>query len=90
MSFSHDVEIKNRDGLVITGISSVNSFDDNQITMSLCSGEFLIIEGENLDIKEVNLQKGLVEASGTVISLIYEDSSSKLKKGLFKNLFERS
>ena len=90
MNSEHNVEIKNRNNISISGISGVNSFDDNQISMTLCGGEALIVEGENLDIKEVNLQKCLLEATGLVTGLFYDDLTGKAKSGFIKNLFSRA
>ena len=91
MSAEHYVEINKRNSLLVSGISSVNSFDDVQIYVTLHNDEVLVIEGSNLDIKEVNLQKGLLEATGMISGLYYEESSDKHKSISFlKSLFTRS
>ena len=90
IGFEHNVELTKRNSLVVTGINGVNSFDENQISVSVCSGETLFVEGVDLDIKEVNLQKGILEAAGKISGLYYEDLSVQKNGSFLRSLIKKS
>ncbi len=84
----HNIYVYNRLQTVITGIRAVESFDENSITLSFDDDTVLCIEGNDLSIKEVNLEKGTVEAGGLVSGMFYYDRTIK-KKSIFTSIFKK-
>ena len=70
VDMNHLLTLENREHLTLTGISDVDSFNE---------------EGELLHIEELNLEAGTVSVSGKVTSLLYSEkfSSTSLLKRLF-------
>ena len=85
-SFSQDISIANRSSVTVSGIKSVNSFDENQISVITENDEMLYIEGKELSVKEINLDNGIVEAFGKVYAVYYEDGA-KVNRSFFNKIF---
>ncbi|MBX5437518.1 MAG: sporulation protein YabP [Alicyclobacillaceae bacterium] len=66
----HDIAIKGRKVIEVTGVSSVESFDVREFTLTTVAGP-LQIRGTNLHMKHLDLQVGVVHIEGTVSSLEY-------------------
>lgn len=88
-SLSHSIVLEERKYGRITGISDVKSFDEKLIILSAGCG-VITIKGENLHVKNLNLEQGQVELTGRVDSLIYTESKSLGQKGesLLSRLFQ--
>jgi len=78
----------NRKLLEISGVVNVESFDSEEFLLETECG-FLNIPGQNLHIKNLNLEQGLVAIEGIVNSLGYLESNSQDKsKGFLGKLFK--
>ncbi len=84
-----NVFLKNRNEIRLSGIVSVDSFDEFKICATTICDSIITVDGENLAISEVNLDEGVVEAKGNVIGVFYEDKHKVAKIGFFKGLFGR-
>lgn len=83
-----EVRMLNRKSLDITGVSNVESFDNEEFLLETECG-FLTVRGQNLHMKNLSLDQGLVSIEGTIHSLVYLDGNSGNKsKGLFGKLFK--
>lgn len=83
-----EIKMLNRKLLEISGVINVESFDSEEFLLETECG-FLNITGQNLHIKNLNLEQGLVAIEGLVNTLGYLDSSSQGKsKGLLGKLFK--
>lgn len=83
-----DVKMHSRKLLEITGALNVESFDTEEFLLETVLG-FLTIKGQNLHIKHLSLEQGIVVIEGLVHSLAYLDGSTSGKsKGLFGKLFK--
>jgi sporulation protein YabP len=83
----HDVVMKGRRLLDITGVKQVESFDNEEFLLETVMG-FLAIKGENLQMKNLDVDKGVVSIKGRVFELVYIDEHHGDKaKGLFSKLF---
>ncbi|MUT67688.1 sporulation protein YabP [Paenibacillus sp. NEAU-GSW1] len=83
-----EVKMLNRKLLELSGVLNVESFDSEEFLLETELG-FLTIKGQNLHIKHLNLEQGLVAIEGFVHSLAYLDGTSTSKsKGLFGKLFK--
>lgn len=83
----HQLVLAERERLTIDGVLHVESFDEKEIVLDTELGG-LVIEGEELHIKELNLEKGNLLVSGYVRSVEYlGESLVKRGKGLLARLF---
>ena len=53
----HDVVLNSREQLYINGVKEIINFDENNINLKTVMGE-LSIEGENIHINVLNIEKG--------------------------------
>lgn len=83
-SAEHTLSLTNRESLTLTGISDVDSFNEEQIE-AICSCGELSIKGELLHIEELNLDTGILTVSGKITTLSYSEkfTSTSLIKRLF-------
>ncbi|MDP4099189.1 sporulation protein YabP [Paenibacillus sp. P96] len=85
----HDLRMQNRKQLDLSGVINVESFDSEEFLLQTELGH-LTIRGQNLHIKNLSLEEGLLSIEGVVGSLIYLDPGSQTKsgKGLLGKLFK--
>jgi sporulation protein YabP len=83
-----EIKMLNRKLLEVSGVLNVESFDSEHFVLETDSG-FLSIRGENLHIKNLSLEQGLVAIEGYVSELAYKDVNSQGKsKGFLGKLFK--
>lgn len=84
---SSTIVITERSSIRVSGISSVDSFDSIQISASTCNGEILVIDGDSLTVKDVNLDKGILEAEGKINGVNYYERNPAKRSFGIKGLF---
>src|SRR6185437_11868009 len=83
----HDVIMRSRKLLDITGVKQVESFDNEEFLLETVMG-FLAIRGQNLQMKNLDVEKGIVSIKGRVFDISYlDDHSTEKAKGFFSKLF---
>ena len=83
----HEVVMRGRKLLDITGVRQVESFDNEEFLLETNMG-FLAIKGENLQMKNLDVDSGVVSIKGKIFDLVYVDEPSGDKaKGFFGKLF---
>jgi sporulation protein YabP len=83
----HDVIMRGRKLLEITGVKQVESFDNEEFLLETVMG-FLAIKGQNLQMKNLDVDKGIVSIKGRIFELIYlDDQHGEKAKGFFSKLF---
>lgn len=83
----HDVIMRGRKLLEITGVKQVESFDNEEFLLETSMG-FLAIKGQNLQMKNLDVEKGIVSIKGKIFELAYLDEQHGEKaKGFFSKLF---
>lgn len=83
-----EVKMLNRKLLEISGVTNVESFDSEEFLLETECG-FLNVTGQNLHIKNLNLEQGLVAIEGLVTSIRYLEAHSQDKtKGFLGKLFK--
>ena len=83
----HDVIMRGRKLLDITGVKQVESFDNEEFLLETVMG-FLAIKGQNLQMKNLDVEKGIVSIKGKIFDLVYLDEQYGEKaKGFFSKLF---
>lgn len=68
----HQVLIVNRQYAEVTGVMNVESFDVREFVLQTTSG-MLAVRGDNLHIKTLNLEHGLVSIEGVIFDTVYFD-----------------
>jgi sporulation protein YabP len=83
-----EIKMLNRKLLEISGVLNVESFDNEEFLLETECG-YLMIKGQNLHIKNLNLEQGLVAIEGLVNDIGYVESHSQDKtKGFLGKLFK--
>jgi sporulation protein YabP len=83
-----EIKMLNRKLLEISGVTKVDSFNSVQFLLETESGN-LKIKGQNLHIKNLSLEQGLVAIEGTIDEVAYlETKAHNISKGLLGKLFK--
>ena len=82
----HNLILEGRKKLSVSGVSDVESFDDQTIVVYTGLGE-LCVRGQNLHIGKLSIESGELSLEGEVSSLVYTDQQ-KNGGGFFSKLFK--
>ena len=83
----HDVIMRGRKLLDITGVKQVESFDNEEFLLETSMG-FLAIKGQNLQMKNLDVDQGIVSIKGKIFDIVYlDENQSEKAKGFFSKLF---
>lgn len=87
-SKEHEVKILNRRLIEMTGVKEVDSFDNQEFLLETVLG-YLMISGENLQIKTLDVAEGRIEIKGKLIDLSYlDDHQDDQAKSFFGKFFK--
>ncbi len=78
----HNIILEERSRLSISGVTDVESFDENEISLYTTLGE-LSVKGKCLHVDEMSLESGNITISGDVKSLVYGDKDRTKKPSLW-------
>lgn len=81
----HTISIEERKRMQITGVTDVESFDEQAVQLSTPLGE-LTVKGIGLHIGRIDVNTGELELEGEIWELSYSDSQP-MGGGLFSRLF---
>jgi sporulation protein YabP len=82
----HQLTLVDREELNVDGVVSLGSYDEKEIVMETEQG-VLIIKGEGINIKQLNLEQGNIIIEGTIKGMNYEEDSRQ-KKGLLERFLK--
>lgn len=83
----HTLKVNNRKGVELTGVKEVDSFDNEEFLLETTLG-YLIVRGQNLQLKNLDVSEGKVSIKGRIYELSYVDEEQQEKaKGFFSKLF---
>lgn len=82
---AHRLELDSRRSLSITGVTDIDSFDEQTVALFTDVGE-LIIRGSGLHIGRIDVDSGELSLDGEIDSLEYTDNTAA-KGGLLGRLF---
>ena len=82
----HNITLKDRSKLVISGVEHIYSFNDKKVEIRTCAGE-MSIEGENLDMDKLSLDENVISIEGTINSIVYS-KERKPQESFIKRIFK--
>ena len=84
---AHRLTLVNRQNGTVTGVHDIHSFNESEILLETEAGK-LSVKGEALHVKRLNLEKGEIDISGKVDSLMYLSKNiEKREESFFKRMF---
>lgn len=84
---SHELKLKERSSFLATGVIHVDNYDEKVVSMKTTYGMLKII-GEDLTIKNLNLNDGILEVNGQINELVYFQEQGKKAKGIMQRIFK--
>lgn len=85
----HVLSVTNREQINVSAVAGVESFDDQEIVLETEMGT-LTIRGEELQIKQLDLESGRFAVEGTVNSLVYSQRPARTgRPGRNRGFLER-
>ena len=82
---AHSILLEGRKKLTATGVSNVDSYDDQSFVAYTDMGE-LTIRGKGLQINRLNVETGELTVDGEISAMIYTDNQPQ-NAGFFAKLF---
>ncbi|MEG6586168.1 sporulation protein YabP [Dendrosporobacter sp. 1207_IL3150] len=82
----HQLTLVDREELNVEGVINLGSYDEKEIIMETEQG-MMLVKGEGLNIKQLNLEQGNIIIEGTVKAISYEEANQP-KKGLLNRLLK--
>lgn len=82
----HNLILEDRKHLMVSGVSDIDSFDEEAIVVYTVMGE-LTIKGSDLHINALNLETGELTVEGSMYSFVYQETE-KSKGSFFSKIFK--
>lgn len=79
----HKLQLNERESLTMTGVTEVVSFDENTVVLQTSLG-LLVIQGQQLQLKNLTLEGGQVAVEGSIRALSYEEPRQTGWRRLFR------
>ena len=83
----HEFNLKMRKEMTVTGVNDVISFDEQDIHLMTAGGE-MFIEGSEMHIDVLDVEKGIVSLNGKIDAVYYSNDSKKEKSGFLGRIFK--
>lgn len=75
LQMPHKLTLSERSHLTMTGVTEVVSFDDSAVVLKTGLGS-LVVQGSQLQLKNLSPEGGQVVVDGSISSLVYEQLRS--------------
>ncbi len=85
MELNHNVIIENRSSLSLSGVTDVENFDENEISLYTSMGD-MVIRGKNLHVESVSIESGNMNVTGEIRSLVWGDKDRTKKPTLWQKM----
>ena len=82
----HEFNVRMRKEMTVNGVNEVVSFDEQDIHLVTVGGE-MFIEGSEIKIDVLDVDKGVVTLNGKIDAIYYSGDDKKEKSGFFGKLF---
>ncbi len=85
----HKIVLNQRKNSSVTGVLDVISFDLNEVLLETEQG-MLTVKGNDLHVNRLSVEKGEVDLSGSIDSIVYSDihHSKRNKEPLLSKIFK--
>lgn len=83
----HTLEMKDRKNVFLTGVKSIDSFDNEEFIVDTNLG-FLLVTGKNLSLGKMDTDKGELLIKGIIENISYVSGSKKQNGKVFKRIFK--
>lgn len=82
----HNIILEDRRSLAVSGVSDVDSFDEQTVMLFTELGE-LTVRGSDLHMNKLSIESGEVSIEGNISSLSYQDEAPHGSGGFMGKLF---
>ena len=79
----HKLQMSERKNLTMTGVTEVVSFDEGCVVLQTSLG-LLVVQGQQLQLKNLSLEGGQVAVEGSISTLSYEEPRQSGWRRLFR------
>lgn len=88
-NISQEINLINQKHLEITGVKKLESLNKQEFIVNTVNG-ILVVRGQDLEMKQLDIEKGILFIEGIVFLLEYEKTptTSEQKKSFFSKLFK--
>ena len=77
---THQISLKSRESMEVSGVTDVISFDEQSVVLSTICGN-MEIDGNALHIHVLSMEQGVVTMDGRIDSVTYYDQETDEKDG---------
>lgn len=82
----HQISLIDREELSVDGALSLGSYDEKEVLLETAQG-MMMVRGEGLNVKQLNLEEGKIVVEGNIKSISYEEAH-KERRGLLNRLLK--
>lgn len=83
---THSIIAENRNKLSISGVTDVDSFDENTVLLYTTMGE-LTIKGSSLHVSDLSVESGEMNIDGNIDAIFYGDKDLRSPLSFIGKLF---
>lgn len=82
----HHAILENRNRLLLTGVTEIDSFDERAVVVYTQLGELTVL-GKNLHMNRMSVESGEVSVEGEILAMRYGDKDRQAPLSLLGRLF---
>ena len=83
----HEFCVKDRHTMTISGVKEIISFDEQNVRMLTVGGE-LVVDGESLRVKVLDVERGQVVLEGRIDDVGYVEDHTEARRGFWSRLIK--
>ena len=77
------INLYNQKLLTITGVESVTTMNENQISLFACNQK-ICVTGLGMEVEKLDTENGTLKIKGTITGIIYNQKKESFFKRIFK------
>lgn len=81
----HEFCVKDRRSMTVNGVKEILNFDEQTVRMLTVSGE-LVVDGNDLRVKVLDVERGTVALEGRIDGISYVDDQPVERRGFWSRL----
>jgi sporulation protein YabP len=83
----HELCVKDRRTMSVSGVKEIISFDEQNVRMLTVGGE-LVVDGESLRVKVLDVERGQVVLEGRIDDVGYVEDHTEARRGFWSRLIK--